>query len=105
MDQHAEPGTSVLILAAVDQADDLSLRPGQGAAIRLLRTFPVVLAAARAAEFGRFYLNFNPHTPRLHDEQRAAFVPAAVVTAQLGASSDYTCYVIDKCCCGVGARC
>jgi hypothetical protein len=43
--------------------------------------FPVALAEAYAADFGRVYLNFNPATRAQREEALAAFVPASVSSA------------------------
>jgi hypothetical protein len=43
--------------------------------------FPVTLAEAYAAEFGRVYLNFSPETQGQREQQLAAFVPASVAAA------------------------
>lgn len=43
--------------------------------------FPVNLAEAYAAEFGRVYLNFSPQTQAQREQQLAAFVPARVAAA------------------------
>jgi hypothetical protein len=40
--------------------------------------FPVTLAEAYAAEFGRVYLNFSPQNQGQREQQLAAFVPASV---------------------------
>jgi len=43
--------------------------------------FPVTLAEAYAAEFGRVYLSFNPQNPAPREQALAAFVPASVAAA------------------------
>ncbi len=43
--------------------------------------FPVSLAEAYAAEFGRVYLNFSPQTQGQREQQLAAFLPASVAAA------------------------
>jgi hypothetical protein len=43
--------------------------------------FPVTLAEAYAAEFGRVYLNFSPQSQGQREQQLAAFVPASVAAA------------------------
>lgn len=47
-----------------------------GSAVASGRQFPVSLAEAYAAEFGRVYLNFSPQTQAQREQQLAAFVPA-----------------------------
>jgi hypothetical protein len=44
-------------------------------------SFPVPLAEAYAADFGRVYLNFNPQNQGQREQQLAAFVPASVAAA------------------------
>src|SRR5580698_4452260 len=44
--------------------------------------FPVALAEAYAAEFGRVYLNFNPQDQGLREQELAEFVPASIAAAQ-----------------------
>jgi len=55
---------------------------GTGSAGAKSAQFPVALAEAYAAEFGRVYLNFNPQTQGLREQQLAAFVPASIAAAQ-----------------------
>jgi hypothetical protein len=43
--------------------------------------FPVPLAEAYAADFGRVYLNFSPQNQGLREQQLAAFVPASLAAA------------------------
>jgi hypothetical protein len=43
--------------------------------------FPVALAEAYAADFGRVYLNFSPQNQGLREQLLAAFVPASVAAA------------------------
>jgi hypothetical protein len=43
--------------------------------------FPVALAEAYAAEFGRVYLNFSPQNQDQREQQLAAFVPASLAAA------------------------
>ncbi len=43
--------------------------------------FPVTLAEAYAAEFGRVYLNFSPQAQAQREQQLAAFLPARVAAA------------------------
>lgn len=43
--------------------------------------FPVSLAEAYAANFGRVYLNFSPQNQALREEELQAFLPAAVAAA------------------------
>ncbi len=43
--------------------------------------FPVTLAEAYAAEFGRVYLSFNPQNPAPREQALAAFVPASAAAA------------------------
>jgi Conjugative transposon protein TcpC len=43
--------------------------------------FPVMLAEAYAAEFGRVYLNFSPATQAQREQQLAAYLPPRVVAA------------------------
>ena len=59
-----------------------SASPAVGSASAKSGQFPVALAEAFAAEFGRVYLNFNPQTQGLREQQLAAFVPASLVAAQ-----------------------
>jgi len=68
-----------------------SARPSQSSASPAVGTasgsaksgqFPVVLAEAYAAEFGRVYLNFDPATQRERERQLAEFVPASIAAAQ-----------------------
>jgi hypothetical protein len=54
---------------------------GTGAASTPGRQFPVALAEAYAADFGRVYLNFSPQTQGQREQQLAAFVPASVAAA------------------------
>jgi hypothetical protein len=49
---------------------------GAGSASAKSGQFPVALAEAFAAEFGRVYLNFNPQDQGLREQQLAAFVAA-----------------------------
>src|SRR5450759_3190956 len=44
-------------------------------------SFPVTLAEAYAADFGRVYLNFSPQNQGQREQQLAAFVPASVAAA------------------------
>ena len=55
---------------------------GTGSASAKSGQFPVALAEAYAAEFGRVYLNFNPQAQGLREQQLAAFVPASIAAAQ-----------------------
>jgi len=55
---------------------------GTGSASAKSGQFPVALAEAYAAEFGQVYLNFNPETQGLREQQLAAFVPASIAAAQ-----------------------
>jgi Conjugative transposon protein TcpC len=55
---------------------------GTGSASAKSGQFPVALAEAYAAEFGRVYLNFNPQDQGLREQQLAEFVPASVAAAQ-----------------------
>jgi hypothetical protein len=55
---------------------------GTGSASAESGQFPVALAEAYAAEFGQVYLNFNPQTQALREQQLAAFVPASIAAAQ-----------------------
>jgi hypothetical protein len=54
---------------------------GTGSASTKSGQFPVALAEAYAAEFGQVYLNFNPQTQALREQQLAAFVPASIAAA------------------------
>jgi len=55
---------------------------GAGSASAKSGQFPVALAEAFAAEFGRVYLNFSPQTQGFREQQLAAFVPASIAAAQ-----------------------
>ena len=50
--------------------------------------FPVTLAEAYAAEFGRAYLNFNPQIQAQREQELAAFVPASVAASVAAANPD-----------------
>jgi hypothetical protein len=54
---------------------------GAGSATTAGGPFPVALAEAYAAEFGRVYLNFSPQTQGEREQQLAAFLPASVAAA------------------------
>ncbi len=54
---------------------------GSGSTSATSGQFPVALAEAYAAEFGRVYLNFGPQTQGQREQQLAAFVPASVAAA------------------------
>jgi hypothetical protein len=54
---------------------------GTGSASTAGGQFPVTLAEAYAAEFGRVYLNFSPQSQGQREQQLAAFVPASVAAA------------------------
>ena len=54
---------------------------GTGPASATAGSFPVSLAEAYAADFGRVYLNFNPQNQGQREQQLAAFVPASVAAA------------------------
>jgi conjugative transposon protein TcpC len=54
---------------------------GTGSASTVGGQFPVSLAEAYAAEFGRVYLNFSPQSQGQREQQLAAFVPASVAAA------------------------
>jgi hypothetical protein len=62
-----------------------ALAPGGGgtapAGAAAAEQFPVTLAEAWAAEFGRVYLSFNPQDPAPREQALAAFVPASVAAA------------------------
>jgi hypothetical protein len=55
---------------------------GTGSASAKSGQFPVALAEAYAAEFGRVYLNFDPETQGEREQQLAEFVPASIAAAQ-----------------------
>jgi hypothetical protein len=44
--------------------------------------FPVSLAEAYAAEFGRVYLNFSPQTQAQREEELQAYLPASIAAAE-----------------------
>jgi Conjugative transposon protein TcpC len=54
---------------------------GSTGAVTSSGQFPVTLAEAYAAEFGRVYLNFSPATQAQREQELAGFVPASVVSA------------------------
>jgi hypothetical protein len=54
---------------------------GTGSATAKSGQFPVALAEAYAAEFGRVYLNFNPQDQGLREQELAEFVPASIAAA------------------------
>jgi Conjugative transposon protein TcpC len=54
---------------------------GTGPATAAAGSFPVALAEAYAADFGRVYLNFNQQNQGQREQQLAAFVPASVAAA------------------------
>jgi len=58
-----------------------SASPAVGSASAKSGQFPVALAEAFAAEFGRVYLNFDPQDQGLREQQLAEFVPASIAAA------------------------
>lgn len=61
--------------------DSASAGTGTRSATTAGGQFPVTLAEAYAAEFGRVYLNFSPQTQGEREQQLAAFLPASVAAA------------------------
>lgn len=69
------------VTAIVFSQGSASPAAGTGPATATAGSFPVSLAEAYAAEFGRVYLNFNPQNQGQREQQLAAFVPASVAAA------------------------
>jgi hypothetical protein len=70
------------VTAIVFSHSSASPAAGTGSAGAKSGQFPVALAEAYAAEFGRVYLNFNPQDQGLREQQLAEFVPASIAAAQ-----------------------
>ncbi len=69
------------VTAIVLNQNSVSAGPGTAPATATSGSFPVSLAEAYAAEFGRVYLNANPQNLGQREQQLAAFVPASVAAA------------------------
>ena len=69
------------VTAIVFNQNTASPGAGTGPATAAAGSFPVTLAEAYAAEFGRVYLNFSPQNQGQREQQLAAFVPASVAAA------------------------
>src|ERR1022692_4085591 len=65
---------------ALDEIDPLA-GAGTGPVTAPAGSFPVTLAEAYAADFGRVFLNFSPQNQGQREQQLAAFVPASVAAA------------------------
>jgi Conjugative transposon protein TcpC len=70
------------VTAIVFSHSSASPAAGTGSASAKSSQFPVALAEAYAAEFGRVYLNFNPEDQGQREQQLAEFVPASIAAAQ-----------------------
>jgi hypothetical protein len=70
-------------LTRVDRRQCLERDQRQVAPVAAAGSFPVTLAGAYAAEFGRVYLNFNPQNQNQgqREQRLAAFVSASVAAA------------------------
>jgi hypothetical protein len=69
------------VTAIVFNQNTASPGAGTGPATAQAGSFPVTLAEAFAADFGRIYLNFNPQNQGEREQQLAVFVPASVAAA------------------------
>jgi hypothetical protein len=69
------------VTAIVFNQNSASPGAGTGPASAPAGQFPVTLAEAYAADFGRVYLNFSPQNQGQREQQLAAFVPASVAAA------------------------
>jgi Conjugative transposon protein TcpC len=69
------------VTAIVFNENSTSPGAGTGPASAPAGSFPVTLAEAYAADFGRVYLNFNPQGQGQREQQLAAFVPPSVAAA------------------------
>jgi hypothetical protein len=78
----ASPAVPTRSASAKPSQSSASTAVGAASANAKSGQFPVALAEAYAAEFGQVYLNFNPQTQGLREQQLAAFVPASIAAAQ-----------------------
>jgi hypothetical protein len=69
------------VTAIVFNQNTASPGAGTGSVTAQAGSFPVTLAEAYAADFGRVYLNFSPQNQGQREQQLAAFVPASVAAA------------------------
>lgn len=69
------------VTAIVFNQNTASPGAGTGQVTAPAGSFPVTLAEAYAADFGRVYLNFSPQNQGQREQQLAAFVPASVAAA------------------------